>query len=271
METQMTKINDLKQSVVQGRLDFFRSLAVCSPLPGAGFQSLGKDIYCYTSGIDNALCNGVLVHNEHSPSQDEIHTAKEHFNEHNLPFMWWTSAKSLEQQGFQFGGILGGVLVDISKEVSNDTSEPQITIRTVDSQADLKTFAGLAVEIFRMKPNSLEQFQAVITAAMNRREMQHFLAWVDGNPVGAVTLSTLGAVAGIWNLVTLPEYRRRGIATALARAGLLEAQRRQYGQVMAITMPKGMASGPFSLLGFKEVCRFPFYVYGVSPEERENY
>ena len=53
-------------------------------------------------------------------------------------------------------------------------------------------------------------------------------------------------------------------------AALVEAQKRKYNQVMAILMPKGIAWGLFTKLGFKEVCHFPFYVYGVSADELEK-
>jgi ribosomal protein S18 acetylase RimI-like enzyme len=87
-----------------------------------------------------------------------------------------------------------------------------------------------------------------------------YRAYLDEVPVGTATLSTSSSSAGIWNLGTLPEYRKKGIGHTLIEATLTEAQKRDYGQVMAILMPKGMAWGIFKKLGFQEVCQFPFYV-----------
>ncbi len=39
---------------------------------------------------------------------------------------------------------------------------------------------------------------------------------------------------------------------------------------MAILIPKGMAWGLFTKMGFKAVCEFPFYIYSVSAEELEK-
>jgi ribosomal protein S18 acetylase RimI-like enzyme len=83
-------------------------------------------------------------------------------------------------------------------------------------------------------------------------------------------LATCPASAGIWSLSTLPEFRKNGVGSALVSAALAEAKKRKYDQVMAILMPKGMAWGLFTKLGFKEVCKFPFYVYGVSAKEFEK-
>ena len=100
-------------------------------------------------------------------------------------------------------------------------------------------------------------------------EQVHFTAYLNEVPVGTATLSVSSSSAGIWNLATVMEYRNHGIGGALVHAAIAEAKRRQYRQVMAILMPKGMAWGLFTKLGFKAACKFPFYVYGVSAEELE--
>jgi ribosomal protein S18 acetylase RimI-like enzyme len=131
-------------------------------------------------------------------------------------------------------------------------------------------FAVLAGNAFGINPNSLKQFHAINAAAMNEGEQLHFLALINGNPIGTATLSTSDLSASIWNLTTLPEYRKQGVGTALVHTALKEAHKHHYTQVMAILMPKGMAWGLFITLRFEEVCQFPFYVYGASAEELEK-
>lgn len=96
------------------------------------------------------------------------------------------------------------------------------------------------------------------------------MAYLNGLPVGTATLSVSPSSAGIWNLATIPEHRKHGIGSALVYAALVEAKKRQYDHVMAILMPKGLAWGLFTKLGFQAVCEFPFYIYGVSAEELEK-
>jgi GNAT superfamily N-acetyltransferase len=71
-------------------------------------------------------------------------------------------------------------------------------------------------------------------------------------------------------LASLSEYRKQGIGGALVHAALLESQKWNCKQAMAILMPKGMAWGLFTKLGFEEVCAFPFYVFGISSEALEK-
>ena len=240
-------------------------------MPGACIQDATKDLFYYSSGIDYAPCNGVISNREHRPSENEINHAIEFFQNCKVPFIWWTSAKILEEKGFQFGGFLTGIALDTLEDIPDQELSSQLQIKTVNSEEDLNLFASLVTHATGLDPICLKQFQAVSTTAMHHGKQIHFIASIDGNPAGGVTLSTSASTAGIWNLGTLPEYRKRGVATALVGAALSEAKKLQYSQVIAILMPKGMAWTLFMKLGFKEVCQFPFYVYGAQADALEKY
>lgn len=261
----------LLHSVLQGRLDAFRSGAVCSPLHGAEFQTRDQNIL-YAWGIDYACGNGIIERNQNRiPTDEEIDWTIKHFSGQKLPFMWWSSAKVLETKGFQFGGILTGMALDIAKGIPiHPTASPDLKIEIVQSEVDVATFAQLAANAFAMNATATKQWLELNASVMKLGEQVHFLALLNGIPVGTVTLSVSPSSAGIWNLATLPEYRKAGVGAALVHAALAEAKKRQYDQVMAILMPKGMAWGLFTKLGFKEVCEFPFYVYGISVDELEK-
>lgn len=185
--------------------------------------------------------------------------------------MWWTSAKILEAKGFQFGGILTGIALDISQEIPiQPSTSPDLKIKIVKSESELKAFTDLAANAFAMNPHAAEQWLALNEAEMKGGEQVHFMAYLKGVPVGTATLSISPSSAGIWNLATIPEQRKHGIGAALVHAALVEAKKRQYGQVMAILMPKGLAWGLFTKLGFQVVHEFPFYIYGISAEEIEK-
>ena len=66
------------------------------------------------------------------------------------------------------------------------------------------------------------------------------------------------------------QYRKHGIGGALVHAALVEAKKQHHDQVMVILMPKGMARGLFTKMGFEAACEFSFYIYGVSAEELEK-
>jgi GNAT superfamily N-acetyltransferase len=107
-------------------------------------------------------------------------------------------------------------------------------------------------------------------SVIKKNEQVHFMAYLDGVPVGTSTLSVAPSSAGIWNLATLPDYRKHGIGGALVHVTLVEAKKQHHDQVMAILKPKGMAWGLFTKMGFKAAREFPFYIYGVSAEKLEK-
>lgn len=261
----------LLKSVLQGRFDTFRSSSVCSPLPEADFKETSQNSV-YAWGMDYACGNGVMENNgDRIPSEEEIDQIIEYFSVKNLPFMWWTSAKVLETKGFQFGGILTGIALDISQGISpNLPTSPDLKIKIVQTESELKAFTDLAANAFALNSKAKEQWLALNDSVMKKEEQVHFLAYLNETLVGTATLSVSPSSAGIWNLATIPEHRKHGIGAALVHTALIEAKKRQYDQVMAILMPKGLAWGLFTKLGFKAVCEFPFYVYGVSVEELEK-
>jgi len=266
-----SKEDALLQSVIQGRFDAFRSGSVCSPLPEADFRETDQNCL-YAWGMDYVCGNGVMEKDgERIPKEEEIDGAIEYFASKNLPFMWWSSAKILETKGFQSGGILTGIALDISQGVpANTAASSDLKIKIVQSDSELESFTNLAANAFAMNPKATEQWLALNDSVMKKDEQVHFMAYLNGTPVGTATLSVAPSSAGIWNLATLPEHRKHGIGGALVHAALVEAKKRHHDQVMAILMPKGMAWGLFTKMGFKAVCEFPFYIYGVSAEELEK-
>ncbi len=262
---------EMLPSVLQGRLDTFRAGSVCSPLSGAEFLARDQNIL-YAWGMDYVCGNGIIEEDQNRiPTDEEIDWTIEHFSAKKLPFMWWTSAKILETKGFQFGGVLTGIALDITKGIPEKPQRSaDLSIEIVQSEMDVNAFTKLAANAFAMSAKATKQWLELNDSIMKRGEQVHFLARFNGIPVGTATLSVSPSSAGIWNLATLPEYRKTGIGAALVHAALVEAKRRQYDQVMAILMPKGMAWGLFTKLGFKEICQFPFYVYGISVEELEK-
>jgi GNAT superfamily N-acetyltransferase len=261
MQTQILDKNVLPKYVLQGRLDCFRSCSIFSPLQGAAFHSSNDGTFYYSSGIDFAPCNGIIS-DQKEISDKEIESGLEFFQTRKLPFIWWTS-QNLEAKGFQPGGILTGIGLDISHEFPSSNEVSSVKIRPIEGPEELNTFSRMIIHAFGMNPNVIGQYQAVYGAAMHHKEQIHYLAFHEGIPVGTITLST-SDTSGIWNLCVDQEHQNKGIGAALITAALAEAKKLHYDQVMAILMPKGMAWSSFTKLGFKKVCEFPFYLHGAS-------
>ncbi|MEM7344693.1 MAG: GNAT family N-acetyltransferase, partial [Chloroflexota bacterium] len=82
-----------------------------------------------------------------------------------------------------------------------------------------------------------------------RNKVRHYLAFVDEQPVGAGTIICLDGVVSLWNVCTLDQYRRQGIATTLVHQMLGDARRDGCDLMMLYSTPH--AYHLFSKFGFE--------------------
>lgn len=279
-DTQMSEIRDegvlLEQkdairAVIEGREDFFRNMAVYSPSPMKEFQKKAARAI-YFSDSDFPLYNGVFDEDFGSALKaEDIKEIILFFKSRQRSFCWWTSSKNLDNQGFKLGGTMKGVALDISQRFLVPSVFPrELKIEIVQTEAQLHEFCRICTSVPGMGTQMIEHYKEVCGQTMKHQEQVHFLAYLKDIPAATLTLTLSDKSAGIWNAVTLDEYRKNGIFTALVYAALLEAKKRHYDLVTALLMPKGMAWGVFQKAGFKEVCNFPFYLYGFDPNALEE-
>jgi ribosomal protein S18 acetylase RimI-like enzyme len=91
--------------------------------------------------------------------------------------------------------------------------------------------------------------------------LQHFVGRLDGKPVAGASLFLAAGVASIQAVATVPEARRRGVATAVVLAVLRQARVEGY-QVGVLEAGEAVA-GLYRRVGFEEYCRMGWYVWGV--------
>ncbi len=81
--------------------------------------------------------------------------------------------------------------------------------------------------------------------------VRHYLAWLNGVPTATASLVLSGDVAGIWNVGTLPEYRRRGIAAGLMHRATADAAALGYPATMLLSSAEGLPL--YERLGYKTI------------------
>lgn len=91
-----------------------------------------------------------------------------------------------------------------------------------------------------------------------RQEM--FLGRLDGEPVGVVSLVTLGQIGVIENVYTVPEARSQGVATTLLAHSLDHCQRALFEQViLKVNDDNHDAIRLYESIGFKPAASFVGY------------
>jgi GNAT superfamily N-acetyltransferase len=78
-----------------------------------------------------------------------------------------------------------------------------------------------------------------------------YLARIDGRVVGGATLAIRGRIAGFFGASTLPEFRNRGVQTALLHLRLRRAAEARCELAMSLAQPGSHSHRNISRLGFQ--------------------
>ncbi len=101
-------------------------------------------------------------------------------------------------------------------------------------------------------------FQLTNPSITARQEpMRYYLARLEGRPVATAAQFFWGGLAAIWWVTTIPDFRRRGVSTAITRAALADAASMGYRAAMLESAPDSVPM--YRRLGFREYGRINVY------------
>lgn len=179
------------------------------------------------------------------------------------PLMVWVTAET-ESPGleaklkahFDSHGSYYGMLLDVGKAQITECPE-HISIEALKTEEDAINYTNIFCNLFQlnnmhdaMKSWLMKQYQNDKPASMN------YIAKMNGQLAGICTL-TLNyqfpefKVGGFYNACVLPEYRKSGVATAMASHRAKEAKALGLEYLSIILMSDAMARGYCERLGFK--------------------
>lgn len=197
----------------------------------------------------------------------------------HVPMLWWTGpstepgdlGRRLNERGFMFEPA-HGMFADLSNVPQQSSADPAsagppaaLTIERVTDPDTLKTWSRVLCDAFGAPPPFGDAFAelAMAIGLGDESPFRHFLARHNDAPVATCSLYRIAGVAGIYDVSTLPEGRRRGIARAITSAALQDA--RSLGCRSAILHSSTLGAGVYRSLGFEDVCGIGQYVW--APED----
>jgi ribosomal protein S18 acetylase RimI-like enzyme len=197
-----------------------------------------------------------------------IEELTQHFASRQLPLMWSVgpfSSPSALRSHLESHGLRGveespGMALDL-KALNEDIAFPsELSIEQVRDAKILSEFVEVMRVGFEMPEFTVDGLFEVFGAVglTDKSPWRNYVGRLDGEVVTTASLALVVGVAGIYNVTTLPETRRRGFGTAMTLAALGEA--RELGYQIGILQSSAEGIGVYRRLGFEQYSTYFIYV-----------
>lgn len=227
------------------------------------------DLTWVVTGVNNETYNGVLWTRLSSAAADlQVPFLVEQFRFQGLPAVWRIDpATEPADMGARLARLGCSALPD---DICMGAHLPSLA-------REMSRFPGLTVER-AVTPDELDEWLHVWTRTSGERRepraqlyeslglgarqpLHHYVARIDGQAAGIAELFLGQRGAGLYSLAVAPEFRGRGIGTALVLTPLLVA--RTLGYDTGVVRPPSDSRLMFEHLGFEAV-RQPSIGYRIS-------
>jgi len=189
-----------------------------------------------------------------------------------VPMLWWTGPSSepvdlserLQRHGF-FLEPAHGMAADLERPATEVWPDRSVTIESVRDRETLETWSRVLCLAFGAPLPFGDAFAelALAIGLGDGSPFRHFLARVNGQAVATCSLFLGAGVAGIYDVATLPDRRKRGLGGRVTRTAMHAA--RASGYRMAILHSSALGAGMYRMLGFRDVCPIGQHVWTPGP------
>jgi ribosomal protein S18 acetylase RimI-like enzyme len=232
-------------------------------LPGAELYD-APDLLWVATDLPFAFFNGVLRTRLRPENiESTITTTLQHFARRQVPMLWLVTAGTrpadlgwhLAEHGLVQVIDDPGMALDLNMLPDSLPSPHGLTVERVDNAESLRTWSSFGEPALA---DALFAWGSAIGFGPER-ELFHYLGRLDGRPVATATLILGGGVAGISNVMTVPDVQRQGIGRLMTVTVLREARTRGYR--VGVLQSSKMGLPLYRSLGFQEYCRVAGYLW----------
>ena len=190
---------------------------------------------------------------------ERIRATVDYFARARRPFSWWLNPADqprdlgdlLSAAGLHPADTELAMAADLALLPAGDVTPGGLQIRRVRTGAELRDFAEIIAAGWTPPDTDVLRFYELAAPALlaDDAPLWLYVGYLGEVPVATSELTVGGGVAGLYNVVTLEAYRRRGFGAALTLQPILDARARGYRT--AILQASAMGAGVYARMGFE--------------------
>jgi GNAT superfamily N-acetyltransferase len=255
-------MSEQQQAMSRERWPLLEAVNIIEMLSYLGTSPLAErqvtdEIEWVITGVWDNTFNGVVRAQLSEAHVDQvIDEVASRFRERNVPHLWFLNEDSrpanLEQLLSAHGwerlceGV--GMAIDLSAIASPFPPPPDLTVERVVDEEGVTLWGTFHRYLENDQRDEPRERLYISLGLAGDQPLRHYLARVNGEPVGALSLFLGQEAAGIYNVEVADHWQRRGVGTAMTRAVLEEARR--LGARVGVLGPTRESRSMYERLGF---------------------
>lgn len=243
------------------------------------FYSETPGLTRYGFNVRFPLFNGALgVRLSRTEARAHLARDQKFFGDKKLPFCWWVDSeaepvglgKLLEEAGMHSPGPYVTLVSELGDFSDRPFIRSDVEVREVHEPESFGLFMDLLQGVFGFGDEVCDEYGEVLRSRCGPgRPWHHYLAYLNGAPVGAVSLFYSGGIALMAHGAVLPPYRCQGVATATVDRAMRDASALGATHCGALLMASQQARPLLNRFGFVECGEITPYVFGADANRLE--
>lgn len=251
--------------VAENLRESFRVLAASR---GRGEVRELRGVSIASSGVTFQMFNAAFLSAPVGSEADlaqRILLASLHFEARNQEWAYWVcedwidrrtrkrSRQLFDQHGLRHAVDLPGMIAD--RLAPAERPLPRIEVRRVADTPTRDAFCAIGSLCFNVP---LSWFREVFQQNSVWQRFAGYVGYRDREPVSTVAIVMAGNAAGVYNLATIPSYRRQGYGEAVMRHALEDAHR-EHGIERTILQSTSAGYRLYEQMGYRTVTNVAVY------------
>lgn len=236
-------------------------------------RQITDEIEWVITGVWDNTFNGVVRAQLSEANADRvIDEVAKRFRERHVPHLWFLNidsrptdlAQQLETHGWVRLREGVGMAIDLSA-IAEPFPPPQgLTVERVVDEEGVALWGTFHLYLENDQRDEVRERLYISLGLSGDQRLRHYIARLNGEPAGALSLFLGQEAAGIYNVEVADHLRRRGVGTAMTRWVLEEVRR--LGSRVGVLGPTPESRSMYERLGFVlHRQALPLYWYPLKP------